>query len=152
MIRRRSVAHRFASNCAAPGAARALPRRLAAGALALAALGASVGASLAVSPAQAASLDVREIQTQSRHTLRYTCADGKTFRVTYLNGTNGQSFALVPVEGRNLLFVGVIAASGVKYVAERYTWWTKGPGADLYDATNADNPKPILSGCATIMR
>lgn len=152
MNRERSDARRFASNLGAPGTTRALPRRLAACALALAVVGAGVGASLAVPPAQAAALDVREIQTQSRHTFRYTCADGKTFKATYINGTNGQSFALVPVEGRNLLFVGVIAASGVKYVADRYTWWTKGPGADLYDAMNEGSPKPILSGCATIMR
>ena len=158
MIRGRSDARRFAINFSTPGAARAaraaraLPRRLAACALTLGVLGACVGASLAPLAAHAASLDVREIQTQSRHTFRYTCAAGKTFKVTYINGTNGQSFALVPVEGRNLLFVGVIAASGVKYVADRYTWWTKGPGADLYDAMNEDSPKPILSGCATIMR
>lgn len=150
MIRGRSDARRLtSSHFSAPRAARARPRRLAACAAALAVLGAGLAASLT---AQAATLDVREIQTQSRHTFRYTCADGKTFKVTYINGTNGQSFALVPVAGRNLLFVGVIAASGVKYVADRYTWWTKGPGADLYDAMNEASPKPVVSGCATIMR
>ncbi|MCP3718053.1 MliC family protein [Paraburkholderia sp. CNPSo 3281] len=100
----------------------------------------------------AAPLEVRDIQVQSRHTFSYTCANSKTFKVTYLNAANGQSFALVPVAGRKLLFVGVIAASGVKYVADRYTWWTKGPGADLYDVTSDASPKPVLSGCATIMR
>jgi membrane-bound inhibitor of C-type lysozyme len=102
--------------------------------------------------ANAAPLEVRDIQVQSRHTFSYTCANSKTFKVTYLNAANGQSFALVPVNGRKLLFVGVIAASGVKYVADRYTWWTKGPGADLYDVTSDASPKPVLSGCATIMR
>ncbi|CAM2177613.1 Lysozyme inhibitor [Paraburkholderia sacchari] len=143
MIRGRNAAHRLATRLRTP-------RRLAEGVFALAVLGA--GASLAATAAQAASLDVREIQTQSRHTYRYTCADGKTFKVTYINGSNGQSFALVPVAGRSLLFVGVIAASGVKYVADRYTWWTKGPGADLYDDMAEGSPKPIVSGCATIMR
>jgi len=100
----------------------------------------------------AAPLELRDIQVQSRHTFSYTCANSKTFKVTYLNAANGQSFALVPVEGRKLLFVGVIAASGVKYVADRYTWWAKGPGADLYDVTSDASPKPVLSGCATIMR
>ncbi|MCP3707959.1 MliC family protein [Paraburkholderia sp. CNPSo 3274] len=111
-----------------------------------------LAAALHVSAANAAPLEVREIQVQSRHTFSYTCANSKTFKVTYLNAANGQSFALVPVEGRKLLFVGVIAASGVKYVADRYTWWTKGPGADLYDVTSDVSPKPVLSGCATIMR
>ncbi|MEM5401338.1 MULTISPECIES: MliC family protein [Paraburkholderia] len=109
-----------------------------------------VGAASAANAA--APLEVRDIQVQSRHTFSYTCANSKTFKVTYLNAANGQSFALVPVAGRKLLFVGVIAASGVKYVADRYTWWTKGPGADLYDVTSDASPKPVLSGCATIMR
>jgi membrane-bound inhibitor of C-type lysozyme len=103
-------------------------------------------------PTHAAPLSVREIQTQTHHTFSYTCANGKTFRVTYLNATNGQSFALVPVKGRNLLFVSTIAASGVRYQADRYTWWTKGPRADLYDATAGENAAPVLAGCATIMR
>lgn len=120
------------------------------GALALTACG--LTAALSLNAANAAPLEVRDIQVQSRHTFSYTCANSKTFKVTYLNAANGQSFALVPVEGRKLLFVGVIAASGVKYVAERYTWWTKGPGADLYDVTSDASPKPVLSGCATIMR
>jgi membrane-bound inhibitor of C-type lysozyme len=106
----------------------------------------------AAAPAHAVPLAVREIQTQTRHTFSYTCANGKTFKVTYLNATNGQSFALVPVKGRNLLFVETIAASGAKYQADRYTWWTKGPGADLYDATAGDDAAPVLAGCATIMR
>ena len=120
------------------------------GALALTACG--LAAALHLGAANAAPLEVRDIQVQSRHTFSYTCANSKTFKVTYLNAANGQSFALVPVEGRKLLFVGVIAASGVKYVADRYTWWTKGPGADLYDVTSDASPKPVLSGCATIMR
>ncbi|MBB2930946.1 MliC family protein [Paraburkholderia silvatlantica] len=112
-----------------------------------------VGAANAAHAANAAApLEVRDIQVQSRHTFSYTCANSKTFKVTYLNAANGQSFALVPVDGRKRLFVGVIAASGVKYVADRYTWWTRGPGADLYDVTSDASPKPVLSGCATIMR
>lgn len=115
-------------------------------------LSCGLGAALHANAASAAPLEVRDIQVQSRHTFSYTCANSKTFKVTYLNAANGQSFALVPVNGRKLLFVGVIAASGVKYVADRYTWWTKGPGADLYDVTSDASPKPVLSGCATIMR
>ncbi|HTH61010.1 MAG TPA: MliC family protein [Paraburkholderia sp.] len=106
------------------------------------------------SPACAADapLTIRDLQMQSRHTYRYTCANGKTFRVTYLGATNGQSFALVPVSGRAMLLVATIAASGVRYQGDRYTWWTKGPRADLYDATAGDDAKPLIAGCATIMR
>lgn len=102
--------------------------------------------------AHAAPPGLREIGAQTRHTFSYTCVDGKTFKVTYFNATNGQSFALVPVRGRRLLFVSTIAASGVKYQADRYTWWTKGPRADLYDATAGDNAAPVVAGCATILR
>jgi membrane-bound inhibitor of C-type lysozyme len=102
--------------------------------------------------AGATPLNVGEIQTQTRHTFSYTCANGKTFKVSYLNAKNGQSFAIVPVAGQTLLFVSTIAASGVKYQADRYTWWTKGPRADLYDAMAGENAAPILAGCATIMR
>ena len=99
-----------------------------------------------------APLDIRDIHVQSRQTFSYTCANGKTFKVSYLNASNGQSFALVPVEGRKLLLVGVVAASGVRYVGANYAWWTKGPGADLYDTMADPNAKPIVAGCATIMR
>nr|WP_322014497.1 MliC family protein [Paraburkholderia sp. J12] len=109
-------------------------------------------ASSLMTAAAAAPLAVNEIQTQTRHTFSYTCADGKTFKVTYLNAKNGQSFAIVPVAGQSLLFVSTIAASGVRYQADRYTWWTKGPRADLYDATAGANAAPVLAGCATIMR
>jgi membrane-bound inhibitor of C-type lysozyme len=108
--------------------------------------------SLMAGAAAAAPLALSEIQTQTRHTFSYTCADGKTFKVTYLNAKNGQSFAIVPVAGQSLLFVSTIAASGVRYQADRYTWWTKGPRADLYDATAGENAAPVLAGCATIMR
>ncbi len=99
-----------------------------------------------------APLAVRDIHVQSRQTFSYTCASGKTFKVSYFNASNGQSFALVPVDGRKVLLVGVVAASGVKYVGDRYAWWTKGPGGDLYDTMADPNAKPIVAGCATIMR
>jgi len=89
---------------------------------------------------------------KSRHTYRYTCAGGKTFRVTYLNAANGQRFALVPVDARTLLFVSTVAASGVRYQAQRYTWWTRGPRADLYDAAAGEGAPPLVAGCATLMR
>ncbi|QGZ60977.1 MliC family protein [Paraburkholderia acidisoli] len=121
-------------------------------ALALAGALTAFAAPLAQAASGGASLEVPGIKVQTRHTFSYTCASGANFKVTYFNAANGQSFALVPVDGRKLLFVGVIAASGVRYVADRYTWWTKGPGADLYDTASGDSAKPVLAGCATIMR
>nr|WKF58894.1 Membrane-bound lysozyme inhibitor of C-type lysozyme [Paraburkholderia busanensis] len=102
--------------------------------------------------AYADSLRLTEIQTQGRQTHKYTCATGKILQVTYWNASNGQSFALVPVKGQQLLFVNTLSASGVRYQAGIYTWWTKGPRADLYDATNGENAPPVLSDCVTINR
>ena len=102
--------------------------------------------------AWAAPLQFGEIQTKSRQTHKYTCATGKILHVTYWNTANGQSFALVPVKGKPLLFVNTISASGVKYQAGSYTWWTKGPRANLYDAMAGKNAPPILSDCVTIIR
>ncbi|MFM0627860.1 MliC family protein [Paraburkholderia xenovorans] len=100
----------------------------------------------------AAPLQFSEIQTKSRQTHKYTCATGKILHVTYWNTANGQSFALVPVKGKQLLFVNTLSASGAKYQAGSYTWWTKGPRADLYDAMAGENAPPMLSDCITINR
>ena len=93
-----------------------------------------------------------QTQTKNRQTLKYTCATGKILQVTYWNTANGQSFALVPVKGKALLFVNTMSASGAKYQAGSYTWWTKGPRADLYDAMDGENAPPMLSDCVTINR
>jgi membrane-bound inhibitor of C-type lysozyme len=71
--------------------------------------------------AWAAPLNLAEIQAKNRQTHKYTCATGKILQVTYWNTANGQSFALVPVKGQQLLFVNTISASGAKYQAGSYT-------------------------------
>ncbi|WJF91646.1 MliC family protein [Paraburkholderia bonniea] len=105
---------------------------------------------LLVQAARAAPLRLAEIQTSGQKMVnQYTCASGKKIQVTYLNTANGQSFALVPVKGHALLFVNTLAASGAKYQANQYVWWTKGPHADLYDSSADDNAPPLLSDCVT---
>ncbi|MEX3762050.1 MliC family protein [Paraburkholderia phenoliruptrix] len=99
-----------------------------------------------------APLHLDDVQTKNRQIRKYTCATGRILHVTYWNTANGQSFALVPVKGKQLLFVNTIAASGAKYQAGSYTWWTKGPRADLYDATAGENAPPMLSDCITLNR
>jgi membrane-bound inhibitor of C-type lysozyme len=80
---------------------------------------------------------------------RYLCSGGKTVTVSYWNTLNGQSFALMPVNGRTLLFVNTLAGSGAKYQAENYVWWTKGLKADLYDERAGENAPPVLADCMT---
>lgn len=104
-------------------------------------------ASLAAHTALAMPLTVPQIQTASTQTTRYDCKDGKTVSVQYTNTRNRQSFAALTVDGRKLLFVNVIAGSGAKYVADQYTWWTKGPQANLYDEMAAKDSPPLLAEC-----
>lgn len=102
--------------------------------------------------AWSAPLPFAEVQAKARQTLKYTCATGRILTVTYLNAANGQSFALVPVKGQQLLFVSTLSGSGAKYQAGSYTWWTKGPRANLYDAMAGENAPPVLSDCVAITR
>ena len=97
-------------------------------------------------------LPLPDIRTSHRVTQKYTCATGRILQVTYLNATNGQSFAVLPVKGKQMLFVNVMSGSGAKYQAGSYTWWTKGPQATLYDAMLGEDAPPLLSDCVTIVR
>jgi membrane-bound inhibitor of C-type lysozyme len=127
-----------------------MPKRRPARAASIIAIAAALIASQGV--AFAAPLRLAEIQTKARTTAKYTCAGGRVLQVSYWNAVNGQSFALVPVNGQPMLFVDTLSASGAKYQAGRYTWWTKGPRADLYDVTAGENAPPVLPGCVTATR
>ncbi|WP_266180496.1 MliC family protein [Dyella humicola] len=107
-----------------------------------------VASLLAASTASADTLNVPQIQLAGTIKQNYQCDGGKSLQVTYLNATNGQSFALLAVEGKPLLFVDTIAASGVRYQAGRYVWWSKGNNGDLYDAMQGVGAAPIVAGCS----
>jgi membrane-bound inhibitor of C-type lysozyme len=120
---------------------------------------ATLTAALTVTLAAARAGDVSAAPQQFRHfdgkshqTRKYTCATGKIVQVTYWNAQNGQSFAVLPVKGTPMLFVNTLAASGARYQAGSYTWWTKGPRANLYDTTSGENAPPLLSDCVTVIR
>lgn len=102
--------------------------------------------------AWAAPLQFGEIQRKNQQTRKYTCATGRILQVTYWQAQNGQSFAVLPVKGQPMLFVSTLSASGVKYQAGSYTWWTKGPRANLYDAMGGPDAPPVLSDCVTVIR
>lgn len=106
---------------------------------------------LAASAAHAAQLTVEEIDADARQTAVYQCANQKQpILVSYWLAGNGQSFALVPVNGQRLLFVDTVSASGVRYQAGRYTWWTKGRGATLRDEIADAKAPPLLSDCVQV--
>jgi membrane-bound inhibitor of C-type lysozyme len=87
---------------------------------------------------------VPDIAINETQTLQYLCDSGKPLKVHYLTGHNEQHFALLAATpGKPLLFVQTIAASGVKYQADRYVWWTKGTQGDLYDMSRGPDAAPI---------
>ncbi|AJY20308.1 MULTISPECIES: MliC family protein [Burkholderia] len=108
-------------------------------------------AGLTVSVAHAAQLTIEEIDADARQTVAYQCANQpQPVRVSYWLAGNGQSFALVPVNGQRLLFVDTVSASGVRYQAGRYTWWTKGKEATLRDEIADEKSPPLLADCVQV--
>jgi membrane-bound inhibitor of C-type lysozyme len=80
-----------------------------------------------------------------RKTLQYGCqGQDAPMSVDYINAAPNY-LALVPIEGSTLIFNTVLSASGARYAAGKYVWWTKGPDASLYDLTQGANAKPILT-------
>jgi membrane-bound inhibitor of C-type lysozyme len=76
-----------------------------------------------------------------RNTVQYHCEGMEPFSVSYINA-DPNFIALVPVNGETLIFVSVVAASGVKYVSGAHEFWTKGSEATLTD-TMAETPTPV---------
>ena len=85
-----------------------------------------------------------EVSTSSE--AHYTCAGGKDVTVSYVNATNGDSFAYLPVDGAKHVFVAVMSGSGVRYAWGRYIWWSKGNGGQLIVDGNESAP-PVLADC-----
>ncbi len=76
-----------------------------------------------------------------RKIVHYTCASGEPFAVDYINAAPN-FLAIMPIETTMLIMSAVESASGAKYVAGRWVWWTKGPDARLYDLTLGDAAEP----------
>jgi membrane-bound inhibitor of C-type lysozyme len=113
-------------------------------------LTASAMALVALLPAQAAvaaPLTVPQVQISTINTLRYLCGGRKVLTVQYMNTKNRQSFALLTIDGRKVLFVNVMSGSGAKYVGDHYTWWTRGPQGTLSDDMADPNAAPLLADC-----
>ena len=103
-----------------------------------------------LAPAMAVETSVEiEIGTTSdfdRRTVLYDCATAVPLSVTYINAAPN-FLALVPVDGEPdvLIFTAVVAASGVRYTAGQWAWWTRGVDASLYDVTLGEDADPVLT-------
>lgn len=78
-----------------------------------------------------------------RKLARYDCEGADAIEVEYINAAPN-FLALLPVEGETYIFTLVVAASGARYAASNYVWWTKGPDADLYDVSQGEDAPAIL--------
>lgn len=77
----------------------------------------------------------------------YDCGD-RSVAATYINA--GQvSLAVLDIDGETVVAANVISASGVRYAAGRYVWWTKGEEADLYDLMDGGEDIPAAHCTAT---
>lgn len=85
-------------------------------------------------------------QDFERRTIIYDCGAETPLQVVYLNAVPN-FLAVVPIaeEPLPLVFAAVISASGVRYAAGQWIWWTKGAEASLYDATLGDDAEPVLT-------
>lgn len=79
---------------------------------------------------------------------RYVCKDKHEVTVSYMNASNGDSFATLPIDGTPHVFVSVLSGSGARYASGRYIWWNKGnTGTLLIDGD--DSAPPLLADCVS---
>lgn len=79
-----------------------------------------------------------------RRLVRYDCEGAESFDVEYINAAPN-FLAFVPFDGQTYLMTSVIAASGTRYAAANFVWWSKGTDAELYDMSQGEDTAPILT-------
>ncbi|WP_434033617.1 MliC family protein [Cupriavidus sp. a3] len=79
-------------------------------------------------------------------TVRYQCDGDKTLTVRYFNSADNQA-AVFRLDGKPVLAVTTVAASGARYVGGRYEWWTKCDTGTLRDLMQQENAAAALSNC-----
>ena len=78
--------------------------------------------------------------------MQYTCEHHDPVTMQYINAAPN-FLAVLPLDGQQLVFVSVLAASGTKYVSGQYELWSKGPQITLQDVTEGLDAAPVLQ-CA----
>jgi len=88
--------------------------------------------------------------------MEYQCERGVTVPATYLNTASGNAYAVLQVDGQQLLMENVISASGARYASldakyGQYTWDTKGNTGVLYwQASDVEEPSvQVLGACVS---
>jgi membrane-bound inhibitor of C-type lysozyme len=74
----------------------------------------------------------------------YGCGEGsEPLTVKYINAAPN-FFAIVPIDGKDLVMTNVVTASGAKYVSGVWEWWNKGTDASLHNVTEGLDAAPVL--------
>lgn len=76
-------------------------------------------------------------------TVTYDCEGIPSFDVEYINAAPN-FLAIIPVQADTYVFTAVTAASGARYVAGNFVWWTKGADAEWYDVTQGEDAPPAF--------
>lgn len=75
----------------------------------------------------------------------YGCGEGtEPLTVKYINA-QPNFFAIVPIEGEDVVMVNVVSASGAKYVSGMWEWWNKGSDGSLHNVTEGLDAAPVLT-------
>lgn len=75
----------------------------------------------------------------------YGCGEGTDLlTVRYVNA-QPNFFAIVPIDGEDVVMVNVISASGAKYVSGVWEWWSKGTDGSLHNVTEGLDAAPVLT-------
>lgn len=80
------------------------------------------------------------------NTVHYRCDGDKRLTARYFNSADNQ-IAILRLDGKPLLFVTVLSASGARYAHGKYVWWTKGDDAMLQDFTQGEHAPPLYANC-----
>jgi membrane-bound inhibitor of C-type lysozyme len=100
----------------------------------------------ALATARDESLAFPDVVVANKQVRTYQCDGKKRVSVLYVNATDGDSFAYLPVDGTRHVFVTVMSGSGAKYASGPYVWWTKGPQGNLTREGDS-GATPLLANC-----
>ena len=75
--------------------------------------------------------------------VQYACEHHDPVTMQYINAAPNY-LAVLPLDGKTLIFASVLAASGTKYVSGQYELFSKGPQINLQDVTEGLDAAPVL--------
>jgi membrane-bound inhibitor of C-type lysozyme len=107
-------------------------------------LGASAHAQPAIAVQSTVVLTLGTDGDAEKRVIRYECEGLEPFAVEYINA-RPNFLALVPVEGETMIFAAVLSASGARYAAGSWEWWTSGSEASLRDLTQGPDAEPVAT-------